>query len=345
MDTRKTIRKILFVAMWLVICAGMLTLFIAAMSKQKRELCGGYSIKIKAERKTDFFLDEQAIFNLLKAAAKGNIRGQSRAALNLQQMEELLEDNVWIKDAQLYFDNKAILHISVQEREPLARLFTTGGRSFYIDEGETALPLSEKTVAKVPVFTGYPDKKLLSKEDSMLLHEVSNIAKYISAHPFWSSQVAQVDIVAGCGPGCREFEMIPVIGMHVVKFGNGENIEQKFQRLLAFYQQVLGQTGMDHYKTVDVRFTGQVIGAKSENPRIDSVQLRKSVEDLLRQMEELTKEDPVIENSQAFKTEVSNNPKPGERLQDNPNPPSARINQPGNEEQRVPRAVMPSREN
>jgi cell division protein FtsQ len=289
--------------MWLVICTGMLTLLIAAMRKQKAELCKGYEISIKGERSTNFFLDKQAIAKLLKTAAKGSIKGQSKTSFDLLQLEQLLEDNVWIKDAQLYFDNKAVLHITVEEREPIARVFTTGGQSFYIDNSEQVMPLSDKAIAKVPVFTGYPDRKGYTSKDSALIHDINTTAKYISTHPFWAAQVAQVDINSECGANCWEFEMIPVAGRHLVKLGNGENIDQKFQRLFAFYQQVMGRSGLDHYKTIDVRFAGQVVAGKSNTPKVDSLKFSKDVEQLLHQAKqqyeeelkaETTAEKPVI---------------------------------------------------
>src|SRR5687767_12937891 len=101
--------------MWLTIGAGMLTLLIAAMGRQKRDSCKDYAIVIKSIRSDDFFLDESDILRLLKAVTKGKIKGQPKSAFNLQQMEELLEDNQWVKDAQLYFDGRDVLHISVTE--------------------------------------------------------------------------------------------------------------------------------------------------------------------------------------------------------------------------------------
>jgi cell division protein FtsQ len=350
-NTKRTIRKILFVTMWLAIGSGMLTLLIAAMGKQKKELCKDYSITINGVRADEFFLDEAAIADLLKGAAHGNIKGQPRFSFNLQQMEQLLENNVWIKDAQLYFDNQAVLHISVEEREPVARIFTAGGRSFYIDENKQSLPLSENTIAKVPVFTGFPDKRIWTKEDSILLQGITTTAQYINSHPFWTSQVAQVDIV-NCGPDCWEFEMIPVVGRHLIKMGNGENIAQKFRRLFAFYQQVLSRTGLDHYKTIDVRFAGQVIGAKSDNPRIDSVQVRKNVEELLAQAGQLSGNDTLAGDrittgatDETGTPGIDNRamnavPKPVEGRRDDP---PAQTRRAGNDGTRPPKAVMPRR--
>ena len=55
----------------------------------------------------------------------------------------------------------------MQEREPVARVFTVAGSTFYIDDELTQLPLSEKFSARLPVFTNFPsDNKVLAKADS-----------------------------------------------------------------------------------------------------------------------------------------------------------------------------------
>jgi len=294
-NAKRTLRKILFLAMWLAIGSGMLVLFIAAIGKQKKDTCKDYKIEIKGVRSANFFLDEAAIVKLLKGSLKGNIKGQQKSNFDLQEMESVLHKNVWIKEAQLYFDNQAVLHVTVEEREPVARVFTTEGKSFYIDREDKVMPLSDKVFVKVPVFTGFPDKKI-TKADSTLIHHINQTAQYISANSFWSSQIAQADIVGDCGANCWEFEMVPVVGNHVIRFGNGENIQDKFNRLFAFYQQVLSRSSMDKYKTIDVRYAGQVIGGKSNNPKVDSVLLRKNVEKLLQQANEMVRMDTIQNN-------------------------------------------------
>ncbi|MCG2616491.1 FtsQ-type POTRA domain-containing protein [Terrimonas sp. NA20] len=277
----------MFFTMWLVIGAGMLTLLIAAMGTQKKDTCKDLAIVIKGVRSDDFFLDEADILKLLKVATKGKIKGQPKEAFDLQRMEELLESNQWVKDAQIYFDSRNVLHVTVTEREPVARVFTVNGRSFYFDDQAQMMGLSEKLSTRLPVFTGFPDKKMVGSFDSLLMKDIVKTALFISSNPFWSSQVAQINIDLSCGAGCREMEMIPMIGNHVVKVGDGESIESKFNRLFVFYKQVLSKSGFDKYKSIDVRFDGQVVAAKSENPKVDSVQLRKNVEKLLKQIKEM----------------------------------------------------------
>jgi len=348
MTTKKTIRKILFVAMWLVIGGGMLTLLIAAMGKQKRITCKDYSITIKGGEEKDFFLRKTDVVKLLKAASKGSIKGQQKASFNLQHMENLLEENVWIKDAQIYFDNKNVLHVSVVERIPVARIFTISGKSFYIDENEKGIPLSDNLSTKVPVFTGVPDKKDRTQKDSLLMQDIRTTAQFISSNPFWASQVAQIDVAPSDADGSWEFEMVPMIGNHVVKLGSGESIEHKFNRLFIFYKQVLARSGFDKYKTIDVRYAGQVVGGKSENPKVDSVQLRKNVENLLQQIKKIESENEAIEKSLTENTAGVTEPAKNkvetanEPVSNNPDPdPSEKIRNPKPiEEKKTPRAVM-----
>lgn len=288
MNTRKAIRKILFIALWLAIGSGMLTLLIAAIGKQKKDHCKDFTIRIKGTQ-NKLFIDDNDVLRLLKIATKGNVKGQTKSSFNLRRMEQLLNGNVWIKDAELYFDNKDVLHVSVTEREPIARIFTTTGISFYIDEAEKMMPLSDKLSAKVPVFTGFPDKQMLTKKDSALLHDIKTTATFILNDPFWMAQVSQVDITTE-----RNFEMTPVIGNHTVMLGNGENIARKFHRLLVFYKTVLSKTGFDKYKAINVQYAGQVTGVKDNGiSKADRDQLRLNVEKLLSQAQEV-QSDSVI---------------------------------------------------
>jgi cell division protein FtsQ len=279
-NTRKIIWKILFVALWVTIGGGMLTLLIAAIGKQKRDQCKDYSIKIKSAGK-NLFVDDKAIIKILELAGKGKIKGQKKSAFNLLEIEWLLKNNVWIKDADLYFDNHNVLHVSVTEREPVARVFTLTGKSFYVDDAGTMMPLSDKMSARVPVFTGFP-AKVISKRDSVLLDNVRSTAGFILHDPFWMSQVSQIDITTD-----RNFEMVPVIGNHTVLFGDGENMEQKFHRLFVFYKNVLSQSGFDKYKAINVQYAGQVIGVKNNNSKSDTAQLRLNIEKLLRQARDI----------------------------------------------------------
>lgn len=281
MNTKATIRKILFVMLWVCISGGMLTLLIAAIGKKNREYCADHKISIKGAAE-NYFINTDDINKLLKAGAGSELKGKKIAEINLKNLEQLLRDNIWIRKAEMWFDNKNVLHVEVHQREPIARVFTTSGNSFYIDSTKMKLPLSDKRTAKVPMFTGFTENKVYSTKDSLLLTDIKNIATYIKNDPFWMSQIAQVDITAD-----RNFELSPVVGDHLIKLGDGTNIEKKFNRLMIFYKEVLAQKGFDSYSTIDVQYKGQVVGTRkgTEKTKVDTVMLKKKVDEMLKQVQ------------------------------------------------------------
>ena len=299
MDAKRTIQKILFVMLWLAIGTGMLTLLVAAIGKKNRDKCAGYDIKIIGAQ-NNLFVDQKDVLQLLTANS-GNIKGRLISSINLRSMETLLEDNVWIKDAQLYFDNQDKLHVLVEESEPVARVFTTSGNSFYINENKIRMPLSDKVSAKVPVFTNFPEGKVLSEKDSVLLDDLKTTAVFIMNNPFWMAQVAQLDITEH-----RTFEMIPTVGNHIVKLGDGKQIDKKFDRLFIFYKQILSKTGFDRYPVIDIQFAGQVVATKNgtSKTRIDTSQLRLNVQRLLQQAKQVQNENTDEEQSAIEKPKI-----------------------------------------
>lgn len=343
----------------------MLTLLLAAISKKNKGRCKDYTITLNGVQ-NNFFIDEKDVEQLLMKATKGNIRGEQIASFKLHELEVMLEHNTWIDNAELYFDNRDVLHITITEKEPVARVFTTAGNSFYIDSLGRKMPLSDKLSARVPVFTGFPDKKKLNAGDSLLLNNIRVAANYIMNHPFWMSQVSQIDITAD-----RDFEMIPVVGNHLVKLGNGENIDKKFHRLLLFYKQVLSKTGFDKYKVIDVQYKGQVVVSKyAGDAKIDSVQLRRNVEKLLRQSVEAENDtvirampplvkleadsasapDPALQDNNQINPKSNDSPNPvksfvsktGQKKTDNPKPVKNDKPKPP-EKKKEPKAVMPKK--
>jgi cell division protein FtsQ len=250
------IKRIFFLILWVTIGAGIMVLLIAAIRVRKDKTCRGYSIRITGAGEKRF-LDEQRIVDLLKQY--GSIRGRSVKRFDLRAIEGSLERNNWIRNAELFFDNNQVLQVRIEEKEPIARVFTTDGNSYYISRNGEYLPLSEHFSARLPVFTGFPGNNgAINRADSLLVLDMEHVCDYLLKNEFWMSQVAQIDITPA-----RSFEIIPMIGNHIIEFGDGGDCEKKFNRLMLFYQQVLSKTGMDTYERIRVQFAGQIVGVKS----------------------------------------------------------------------------------
>lgn len=284
MAIKVNIRKVLSVTLWCTIGAGVLVLLVAAIGYRNGKTCKGYRIDISGPSGT-LFIDKKQILDLLAPGGAGKLQNKPTASFDLRRMEFLLEKNVWIKDAQLFFDNNGILRVNVTEREPIARIFTREGNNFYIDSSGAQLPLSDKLTTKLPVFTNYPSVKIRVRgEDSLLTVQIRQLSTFLRSDSFWMAQIAQLDITSA-----RNFELIPTVGNHLIGFGDGTDYQGKFHRLFVFYKEVLSRAGFDKYSRIEVAYAGQVIGTKkgSEGSRQDSLQGMRNIREMIRAAQQL----------------------------------------------------------
>ena len=258
MKIKHHIKKVFLLAFWIGVSAGIMVLLVAAIRVRKDETCRGYAVHITG-RGEKRFMDEKQVVELL--SVQGVIRGRSLKRFHLQDIEAKLERIAWVRNAELYFDNNQVLQARIEEKEPIARIFTTDGNSYYISRNGEYLPLSAHYSAKLPVFTNFPaTRSKMDRADSLLILDIEHVSDYLLKNSFWMSQIAQIDITPA-----RNLEMVPVIGNHIIEFGDGKDCEKKFHRLMLFYQKVLSQTGMDAYERIKVQYAGQIVGVKHEN--------------------------------------------------------------------------------
>lgn len=289
MQKKKVIQKVLVLAAWIIVGCGMITLLAAANHKQAEHSCKEIVVSIKGSGEK-YYVEKNDILSYLKKSVGSSLVGKSISTINLSKLEKVLLKNTWIEEAQLYFDGQDVLHAIVMEREPIARVFTTAGESFYMDSAGTRMPLLNKVSIRLPVVTNFKAPKLWNDVDSALVRDITSLLAYINSDPFWKAQIAQIDIRPE-----GKLELIPVIGNHVVKLGKAEEVEQKLHNLLLFYKQVISKTGFDIYKVIDVQYAGQVIGVKT-NPTaaIDSIQLQKNIETLIEKTKQQALNDSLF---------------------------------------------------
>lgn len=248
------LKKRLIQALWIAAGVATIVLLGAAMQQKNKSKCTNIKIEI-SDVEQHVFLDEKDVLSVVNTY--GNVAGKEVSTVDLRKLESLLEQNPWVKNAELFFNNQKELIVNIQEREPIARIFTVQGSSFYIDTAAHNLPLSEKLTARVPVFTNFPTDSVKTYADSLLMKDVIKIGNFIHADSFWSAQIAQINILPNA-----TFELIPVIGNHIVTFGNADDIEKKFSRLFTFYKSAWLQNGFNKYEKLNVEFNNQIVATK-----------------------------------------------------------------------------------
>lgn len=272
---RYNIKNILLGILWVVIGTGTVMFLAAAIQKKDSKECMGIDISISGAS-NNFFIDKSDIKKIITRYAGQNAIGKPIDQFNLVGMETALKRDVWIKNAELYFDNNEVLQVTVEEREPVARVFTPGGSTFYIDSSRMMLPLSEKFSARVPVFTGFPSEvKILTRIDSSLLNDIKNLSMLIHQDSFLMALIDQVDITDQ-----RTFELIPKLGNQVIVFGDASDAVNKFKKLQLFYKKVITNMGWNRYSIINLQYKDQVVAKikGADDVSADSLRTRQMME-------------------------------------------------------------------
>ncbi len=257
--------KIVF-GLWLLIGLSILILFVAAMQSKKNSLCAGSKVEISAGNQ-NYFVTEKEVNEIINAS--GDIKEHTIQSIDIATLEAALKKNSWIKNAELYFENNGMLHVDIEQRQPIARLFSVNGNSYFLDKTALRLPVKNATTARVLVITGFPsDNDTLAHADSVLLMSVKNVVNYVYADTFWNAQIAQININSS-----GKFELTPAFGNHIIQLGDANNLKDKFDRLLTFYSKAWLQNGIDTYEMLDVRFSNQVVATRKGSLKniVDSV--------------------------------------------------------------------------
>jgi cell division protein FtsQ len=285
MAIKKTIVKKIVTSIWIIMGIGAIVLLVAAIKRKDAQHCSGMSITIEGVD-NNFFVDKKDIANTITSVVGGGVTGKAMTAFDLKKLEIALQKDIWVKTAQLFFDNNNKLVVKVIEREPVARVFTTTGTTFYIDSSLAMLPLSEKFSARLPVFTGFPsDKAVLSQQDSALLKDILTVSMAIQKDSFNMAMIDQVDITSQ-----RIFEMVPKIGNTIIVFGDATDVAAKFYKLQLFYKEVMVKTGWNKYSEINVQYNGQVVAKRkgAEDKSTDSLRTLQLMQAIAENTERLS---------------------------------------------------------
>lgn len=270
-------RKIAMITLWVLAGGGIVFLLIAAGQKKKMVRCTDINILLNGAEE-DYFLTLEDIRKMVVPQAPHQVKGKLVESFPLRKIEAAIKRNIWVKDAELFFDDEQVLQVRVTERVPLMRVFNQYGDSFFVDSSLQALPVDTRRVVKLPVFTGFTGAMYSwSSVDSLRMREMRTIAQYLVQDSFWNTQIAQIELREQ-----GQYQMVPTVGNHLIVFGTGYQVAEKFHKLMVFYKRVLAQAGMEKYKVLNLAYDKQIVATKTSAPaKVDSLQALRKINELI----------------------------------------------------------------
>jgi cell division protein FtsQ len=258
MSTKRkiSVRKIIQVALTIVVSAGCIVAMVSAARIEGNEKISNVAIRIRNEKKYHF-IEQKEIMDLVINERDIDITNTTLANLDIHSMERTLLADPWVAAAEVYVDNARVLNINVTQRVPVARIFGQNDTSYYLDTTLSAMPLSKNFIYYTTVVTNVP-RLQDDSAGTAIKKQIVTMARAIQADSFWNAQVSEVIVDSDL-----TFEFTPVLGNQQIVFGDLSNMKEKFSNLFVFYKDVLNRIGWDKYDRLDVRFNGQVIASPS----------------------------------------------------------------------------------
>ncbi len=253
----KKVSSILQKTAIILVLATAVILIISAVEKKEDDNVTDVFINIQPLENGKTLIDSVDVLTTIERSFGFKLESQKTGIVNIERVERVMEDEPFVKDAEVFMDTKNRVHISIKQREPILRIIDKDNNNFYLDTEGQKMPLSKHYTARVLVATGEitphePNYMIAPK--GHVLKDLYYLTQYIRADDFWNSMIEQVYVEKG------EFILIPKVGKQKIQFGKFEKVENKFRRLRKFYEEAMSRVGWSKYRTIDVRFDGQVIG-------------------------------------------------------------------------------------
>lgn len=205
------------------------------------------------------FVTEESILQLIKAKPGFRCKGQRYTDVNTLELSQYIEQkNQLVRHAACFHTPDSLLRIDIEQRCPVMRVKSLTGvqaqdqkvlNDFFIDRDGALMPAIFGNAVQLPLATGYVKAEHIEP--------LRNFARFLTKDDFWGDEVTQIYIRQD-----GDVELIPRVGDHTILLGTLDNVEQKLDHVLTFYEKVLPRRGWNTYRTINVKFNGQVLGEK-----------------------------------------------------------------------------------
>ncbi|RAJ31613.1 cell division protein FtsQ [Pedobacter cryoconitis] len=242
---------------WIFCLGGIVTLM--SFVSVKKHTVNITNVKILIPG-ADNFIEREEIDAILKQS-QGQLIGRKLEEINLHAIEEKIKSNPYIALSTVYADMDGVIHIEISQRQPLLRIISSSGQDFYIDKNGLKMPVSPNFTANVVVANGKILEHFSGRVDTLITKMASDLYKtalFLKKDTLWDSQIEQIFV-----NDKDDIELIPRVGNQRIILGNADSLQTKMTNLMTFYKEAMPKVGWDTYKTINIKYTNQIVCEKN----------------------------------------------------------------------------------
>ncbi len=261
-------KKYTKILVWTVVVLLVIGVLVLISNKRHNLKCSKVNVIFKSEAGAKAYIDKRYINNLI---SYDTVIGKPLSEANISKLELELKKNAYVKNAEVYKEINGTLNIEVTQRIPMLRIINSYDIGYYIDETGILMPIAKKLHKRMlvangniiysPVFDSISNiysHKFDQDKNVKILRDIHKLTNFINKDKFWKSQIQQIYI-----NGNSEIELTPLVGSHIIELGKIDMYEEKLNKLKVMYKKGFPSLGWNKYKTVSLKYNGQVVCKKS----------------------------------------------------------------------------------
>jgi len=225
--------------------------------------CGGVVISIN-DSSEYHFITKRELSGLIEQNST-RILGRPMKEISLPEIENRISRLRELKEAEVYTTIDGLLHVYVDQRDPVMRVIADGG-DYFVDEDGVVIRRKGLYTPRLHIVGGNiritsPMLNGVSILDTTIknsiLKDIYQLVNYLNSDSFWSAQIDQIYV-----DNDDELDLIPRLGNNVIHLGTTENFEGKLFNLETFYKKVLPEVGWNKYELINLEFKDQIVCRK-----------------------------------------------------------------------------------
>jgi len=258
------IRKITHIIIWLILGAWFTVIMGFVSNSNESLLCKEIRVNVSDSTAVRFVTATSVRQRISTSGI--NTQGYPLEEIRTRELEQLLEKDPYIRNAEVYSNVDGNLMVDVEQRRPLVRVMPGGREGYYLDHDHVVLPLSDSYSPMVLLLTGHVELPRVTGEQGLRRvdpgkdpewNALLGFAEMVGQHPFWSKQIVQLYRSPD-----GDYELIPRVGAHQVILGSIEGYEKKLRNLELLYEQGLKKYGWNTYDKINLKYSNQIICTK-----------------------------------------------------------------------------------
>lgn len=245
-------KRLLWIALFFLVVA----LVFSMIAQKKAAVVKAVEVSVEPLEGYNFLMNDEDVLLTIERSFGFPLETMRLGSVDIARVERVLKEEPFVLAANVFVDAENIVKISITQRAPVLRVIDNNGFNYYLDKDAFKMPLSKHFSARVLVASGNipPFKADFQKRKKHILKDLFELAQKIRADEFLQPMIEQIHVNKK-----NELTLVPKVGKQKIIFGKYTSVDDKLKRLKIFYTEAMPYEGWRKYKTIDLKYKGQVV--------------------------------------------------------------------------------------